>query len=160
MITIGFDQSLSNSALYEHRCLENIKKYTHLLVKVSTNISIRLYWKPPRSPLLKGLPTTVQQMLTHQNIQRIQAQKSLWTDFQIYWIKKTAVHRLSASKKLKAIGTGYVLWLIIPTWIGHAKINAKVNKYLYDWVLHHPQFVQSPISNDCLKFSIDGKTKN
>ena len=26
MVTIGIDQSLSNSALYKHRCLENIKK--------------------------------------------------------------------------------------------------------------------------------------
>ena len=26
MVTIGFDQSLSNSAMYEHICLENIKK--------------------------------------------------------------------------------------------------------------------------------------
>ena len=26
MVTIGVDQSLSNSAIYEHRCLKNIKK--------------------------------------------------------------------------------------------------------------------------------------
>ena len=26
MVTIGVDQLLSNSAMYEHRCLENIKK--------------------------------------------------------------------------------------------------------------------------------------
>ena len=26
MVTFGIDQSLSNSAMYEHRCLENIKK--------------------------------------------------------------------------------------------------------------------------------------
>ena len=26
MVIIGVDQSLSNSAMYEHRCLENIKK--------------------------------------------------------------------------------------------------------------------------------------
>ena len=26
MVTIGVDQSLSNSAMYGHRCLENIKK--------------------------------------------------------------------------------------------------------------------------------------
>ena len=26
MVIIGVDQSLSNSALYEHRCLENIQK--------------------------------------------------------------------------------------------------------------------------------------
>ena len=26
MVTIGFKQSLSNNAMYEHRCMENIKK--------------------------------------------------------------------------------------------------------------------------------------
>ena len=26
MVAIGFDQSLSNCTLYEHRCLKNIKK--------------------------------------------------------------------------------------------------------------------------------------
>ena len=26
MVTIGVEKSLSNSAIYEHRCLENIKK--------------------------------------------------------------------------------------------------------------------------------------
>ena len=33
---IGIDQSLSNSALYEHKCLENIKIYTNKLVSVTT----------------------------------------------------------------------------------------------------------------------------
>ena len=31
IVIIGVDKSLSNSALHEHRCLENIKKYTNWL---------------------------------------------------------------------------------------------------------------------------------
>ena len=34
--TIGIDQSLSNNATYEHKCLENIKKNANKLVSVTT----------------------------------------------------------------------------------------------------------------------------
>ena len=33
MVTIGVDQSLSNSAMYEHICMENIKKLYKYAVK-------------------------------------------------------------------------------------------------------------------------------
>ena len=33
MISIGINQSLSNSAMYEHRCLKNIKKLYKTTVK-------------------------------------------------------------------------------------------------------------------------------
>ena len=35
--TIGIDQLLSNNTLYEHKCLEIIKKYTKKLVKLTTS---------------------------------------------------------------------------------------------------------------------------
>ena len=35
--TIGIDQYLSNYALYENKCLEEIKKYTNKLVSVTTS---------------------------------------------------------------------------------------------------------------------------
>ena len=35
-------------------------------------------------------------------------------------------------------------------------MDEKIKKYLYNWILHHPQVVQSPIVNDCLKVNIDG----
>ena len=46
--TIGIDPSLSNNAIYEHKCLENIKNYTNKLVSVTTSnnskIFLRLLW--------------------------------------------------------------------------------------------------------------------
>ena len=30
----------------------------------------------------------------------------------------------------------------------------QINKSLYNWIMHHPQVVQSPIFNDCLKVKI------
>ena len=47
-----------------------------------------------------------------------------------------------------------MLWSSIPNMRGHAKINERVKKYLYNWNLQHPQFLQYPISIDCLQVSI------
>ena len=43
---------------------------------------------------------------------------------------------------------------------GHTKINEQINKYLYNWILQHPQVLQSPIANDCLEASIDSTLNN
>ena len=42
---------------------------------------------------------------------------------------------------------------------GYSKINEQIKKYLYNWIIHHPQVVQSPIANNGLKVKIDGYTK-
>ena len=52
-----------------------------------------------------------------------------------------------------------MLWSSIPNRKGHKKINEQVKKYLYNWILQHPQVVQSPIANDCLKVPIDGPSE-
>ena len=30
---------------------------------------------------------------------------------------------------------------------------------MYNWIMHHPQVLKSPIFNDCLKVIIDGHTR-
>ena len=42
---------------------------------------------------------------------------------------------------------------------GHLKINEEIKKSLYNWIVHQPQVVQSPIANDCLKVKIYGYTE-
>ena len=42
---------------------------------------------------------------------------------------------------------------------GHSKINEQIKLYLYTWITCHPQVVQSPISNDCLKVMLDDQTE-
>ena len=44
-------------------------------------------------------------------------------------------------------------------WKGNSKINNQINNSLYNWIVRHPQVVQSPIFNDCLKVKIDGHTR-
>ena len=48
---------------------------------------------------------------------------------------------------------------IIPKRKLHTEINEQVNKSIYNWILQHPQIVQSPISNYCLKVSINGNSE-
>ena len=52
-----------------------------------------------------------------------------------------------------------MLWSSITKSKVHTKINEIFKKSLYNWILQHPQVVQSPITNDCLKFSIDGHSE-
>ena len=42
---------------------------------------------------------------------------------------------------------------------GQSKISEDIKNYLYKWIIHHPQVVQSSISNDCLKVKTDGYTE-
>ena len=64
-------------------------------------------------------------------------------------MKKTATRRVEASKyKRKGIKFGNKPW-----------IYKQINKYSYNWIIHHPQGVQSPIFNDCQKVNIDGHTE-
>ena len=42
---------------------------------------------------------------------------------------------------------------------GHSKITEQIKRNLYTWITRHPQVVQSPISNDCLKVVLYDQTK-
>ena len=41
----------------------------------------------------------------------------------------------------------------------NSKINDQIKNSLYNWIMNHPQVVQSPIVNACLKVRIDGHTE-
>ena len=38
-------------------------------------------------------------------------------------------------------------------------MNQQARKYLYNWILQHPQVVQYPIENYCIKLFIGGKVE-
>ena len=54
---------------------------------------------------------------------------------------------------------GSSLWYIIHKRRVHTKTNSCVKQDIYNWILHHPKVVMSPIENDGLKMSIGGQTK-
>ena len=73
--------------------------------------------------------------------------------------KKTATRRFGAAKSNhKAIKYGTTPWALKQKRKVNSKIYYKINKYIYNWIIHHPQVVQSPIFNDCLKVNIYGHT--
>ena len=41
----------------------------------------------------------------------------------------------------------------------NSKIIDQIKKSLYNWIMYHPQVVQSPIVNDCLKVKNYGDTE-
>ena len=70
---------------------------------------------------------------------------------------KTAALRLGDAKpERKTIKAGSVLWPSIPKRPGQKKLKNGLRIFFNDWILQHPQVVQSPISNDWLKVSIAG----
>ena len=57
--TIAINPSLSNNAIYEHKCLENIKHYTNKLVSVTTSNNSKIFLRLLWFLLLKDSPTIV-----------------------------------------------------------------------------------------------------
>ena len=74
--------------------------------------------------------------------------------------KKTDIRRVGAAKlERKAIKYGTTPWVLKQKQKRNSKINYQINNSLYNWIMHHPQDVQSPIVNDCLKVNIGGHTE-
>ena len=66
IVTIGVDQHLSTSALYEYIYVLKISiNYTNLLENAMTNRIIKLFLKWEWSTILRYLLTTVQYQLVH-----------------------------------------------------------------------------------------------
>ena len=54
---------------------------------------------------------------------------------------------------------GNSLWTNKPKRKGHSKINDQIKPNLYACITNHPQVIQSPIYNDCLKVMFDDQTE-
>ena len=65
MVNIGADQSLSNSAIYKHICLETLQNYTNMIVNLMINLSISPFLNHKWYPLLRYLITISQCCLAH-----------------------------------------------------------------------------------------------
>ena len=74
--------------------------------------------------------------------------------------KKTATRRVrDAKSERKAIKSGTTPCTLKPKLKGNSKINYWIKKSFYNCIIHHPQVVQSPIFNCCLKLNISGHTE-
>ena len=74
--------------------------------------------------------------------------------------KETANRQVGAAKsKRKAIKYGTTTWALKKNRKVNSKTNDQIKKYLYNWIIHYPQVLQSPIFNYCLKVKIYGRTE-
>ena len=87
--------------------------------------------------------------------------KSLRQFIDTFYVKhKTDVHRFDTDKAIhKAIKKINALWSIIANRRGHTKVNQNCIEVLYHWIIHHPKFLISPISNYFIYASIDGNSE-
>ena len=83
------------------------------------------------------------------------ARKSLCLFTNILDVKnKTATCRVgSAKSKRKEIKSETIPWALKPNLKGNSRINYQIKKFLFNWIIHHPQVVKSPIVNDCLRLT-------
>ena len=89
------------------------------------------------------------------------ASKSLCLFTDILDVKPTTAKRrfVAAKSRRKAMKVCNSLWTKKPKRKGHSKINEQIKRNLYTWITRHPQVVQSPISNDCIKVILDDQTE-
>ena len=74
---------------------------------------------------------------------------------------KTAKRRFVAAKsRHKSMKVCNRLWTKKVKRKRHSKINEQIKRNLYTWITHHPQVVESPIPNDCLKVMLDYQTES
>ena len=99
--------------------------------------------------------------MTSTPIKKPRARKSMCLFTYILDVKnKTATRTFGAAKyKHKAIKYGNTPWSLKQKRKGHSKIDEQIKKSLYNWIMHHPQVVQSPIENDFIKVNMDGYTE-
>ena len=99
--------------------------------------------------------------MTSTPVNKPRASKSLCLFTNILDVKqKTAKRRIGAAKsKQRAMKVGTSLWNKKTKRKGNSQINEQIKRNLYAWITLHPQVVQSPIYNDCLKVLFDDKTK-
>ena len=123
--TIGFYQSLINNALYEHKCLENIKK----LYKQAGNFDDQQKFKD----ILGGAMVSTPEGLTNDSpispmtstlVKKPYAQKSLCLFTNILDVKKTATCKVGAAKyERKAIKYINTPWELKQKRKGNSKID-------------------------------------
>ena len=99
--------------------------------------------------------------MTSTLVKKPSSRKSLFSFTNILDVKpKTEKCRIVATKsKYRAMKVGTSQWTKKKKRKGNSIINEYIKHNMYEWITRHPQVVQSPISNDCLKVMFDDQTE-
>ena len=159
MKTIGTDWWFSNSAIFEHRWLQNIKKLYKHSGKCDNQQQFKDIFEAAMVSNPEGFTNNSPiSPMTTPTIKKPSARKSLCLFTNILHVKKkTAIRWVRTAKsKCKVIKAGTMPCALKPKQKGNPMIKDHMNKALYSSIINHPQVVQSPIANYCLKMNIDG----
>ena len=96
--------------------------------------------------------------MTPTSFNKPSARKSLCLFTNILDIKKKTVR--SAKSKRKAIKYINTPWSLKPKQKLNSKINNQIKKSPNNYIMNHPQVVQSSIFNYCLKVNTDGPSES
>ena len=137
------------------------QKYTNKLLNGTNSNNSEIFLNLIWFLLLKDSTMTVLYLPWHQHQSRKHVIKKLCLFTNILDVKKKTATRWfrDDKSKRKEIKYGNTPWALKQKQKGHSKISEEIKKYLYNWVIHHPQVVQSPIANDFLKVKIYGYTE-
>ena len=161
MKTIGIDQSSFTRSSFSHKCMNYIKNIYQHAGKSDDQQNL----KDILEAAILSTPEGVTDDSTNVHMasspaKKPSASKSLCLFTNILDVKKkTAQRRVGAAKsKRKAMKVGNSLWTNKTKRKGNSKINKHIKRNLYEWITRHPQVVQLPIPNDCLKVMLDYQT--
>ena len=158
MKTIGMDKSSFTRSSFEHRCMKNIKKIYNHAGKCDDQQNLKDIIDAAILSTPEGVTDNSPNVnMTSTPIKKQSARKSLCLFTNILDVQpKTAKRRFVAAKsRRKSIKVCNSLWTRKSQLKGHSKINEQIKRNLYTCITRHPQFVQSPISNDFLNVALD-----
>ena len=162
MKTIGIDQSSFARSSFEHRCMNIIKNIYQHAGKCDDQQNLKDIIDYAILSTPEGVTDYSPNFhMTSKPVKKTSARKSLCLFTNIFSVKPTTAKRLfvAAKSRRKAMQLCNSLWTKKPKRKRHSKINEQIKRNLYTWITHHPQVVQSPLSNDCLKVMLDDQTK-
>ena len=131
--------------MLEHKCLQNINKLYKLAGKCDDQQKFK--------DILGGAMVSTPEVFTDNNhispmtstlYKKLSAIKLLCIFTNILDVKnKTAIRQVGdAKQKRKAIKSGTTPWALKPKRKENSQINDQIKKYLYNWIMHHPQVVK------------------
>ena len=158
MKTTGIDQSLCTRSSSEHKYLNNKRKIYQHAGKCDDQQNIKDIIDAALMSTPEGVTDNSPSVfMKSAPVKKPSARKSLCLFTNILDVKtKTAKRRIVVAKsehRAMKVGTSQWTKKIKRKW--HSKINKQIKCNLYTWITCHPQVVQSPISNDCLKVMLD-----
>ena len=155
MKTIGIDQSSYARSSFEHRCINKTKKIYQHAGKCDDQQNLKYIIDAAIISNPDGVTDHSPNVhMTSAPVKKPSARKSLCLFTNILDVKPTTAKRsfVAAESRRKSMK---VCNSLCKNKKGHSKINEQIKRNLYTWMTRHPQVVQSPISNDCLKVVLD-----